>query len=289
MSQDDKVIAYISADELAGLMRDTGMISVHESTIAEGHPVIHASLKVVHAETGEELPGGLPFSVVLFKGAREPGCSNIAIGTVVPAAELDIVLAADFFNSCNQRYRFIRAFPLDSTSFVIQMDMFVRNATREYIKFGFGLWAAMFSQVLFELVGRGSQSLGRAAEAFAAVPRGSILSRYVDAIATEPVLAERAELAPEPVREPEPRPFCVEEDVHLESDAVRDAETIPEAGTPPAAEAEKAVESDVEPDAIKSASHEKPVDAEKSVEPAEADEPAAAKHDAEEKAEAVPA
>jgi hypothetical protein len=202
MSQDNKVIAYASADELARLMQETGLISVHESTISEGHPVLHASLKVVHAETGAELPGGLPFSVVLFKGAREPGCSNVAIGTVVPAAELDIALTADFFNICNQRYRFVRVFPLDSTSFVLQMDLFVRNATREYIKFSFGLWAAMFSQVLFELVGRGGHSMSRAVDAFAATP-SNILSRYVDAIAAEPPAEQNPveDIAAEPEEE----------------------------------------------------------------------------------------
>ena len=164
MAQDDKVIGYISPAELLDVMRGTGMIAVQETGTVEGKPVIHAALKLVHAQTGEELPGGLPFSVVMFKGADEPGYSNIAIGTVVPAAELEITLPENFFNLCNQRFRFIRAFPLDASSFVLQMDLFVRNTTPEYIKFSFGLWAALFSQVLFELMGRGTQSLSRAAE-----------------------------------------------------------------------------------------------------------------------------
>ena len=236
MAQDDKVIGYISPAELLSLMRETGMISVQETGTSEGKPVIHAVLKLVHAQTGAELPGGLPFSVVMFKGATEPGYSNIAIGTVVPAAELEIVLPADFFNLCNRRFRFIRAFPLDASSFVLQMDLFVRGATQEYLKFSFGLWAALFSQVLFELMGHGTQSLSRAAEVYAAAP-ADFISRYAEAIAPDF----------QPLAEEKP----VEEDTavldlvpDLESEPPAETATAPEAEAAPAVEAEAAPATD---------------------------------------------
>ena len=242
MAQDDKVIGYISPAELLNLMRETGMISVQETGTSEGKPVIHAVLKLVHAQTGAELPGGLPFSVVMFKGATEPGYSNIAIGTVVPAAELEIVLPADFFNLCNRRFRFIRAFPLDASSFVLQMDLFVRGATQEYLKFSFGLWAALFSQVLFELMGHGTQSLSRAADVYAAAP-ADFTSRNAEAITSDfQPLAEEwpveeaaavVEPVPEPVREPVPEPVAAA----TESQPPAEAATAPETEAVLAAEA----------------------------------------------------
>jgi len=192
MSQDNKVIGYLSQAELLTLMRETGLISVQDTGTADGKPAIHALLKIVNAQTGAELPGGLPFSVIMYKAAAEAGYSNIAIGTVVPAAELGIELPDNFFNLSNQRFRFIRAFPLDATSFVLQMDLFVRNATGEYVKFGFGLWAAMFSQVLFELMGRGNGAANRAAEIYA---QTNIADRTVDAIIGEPSAASEESTA----------------------------------------------------------------------------------------------
>jgi hypothetical protein len=180
MSQDNKVIGYLTPAEMAALMRETGMITVLESGLADGKPVIHAALKVVNAQTGEQLPGGLPFSVVMFKNPREPGYSNIAIGTIVPTAELNVSLPRDYFNFCNQRFRFTRVFPIDERSFVLQMDLFARNATREYVKYSFGVWAALFSQVLFELIGRGRESLVAAAEAYAA--RTDLTEQYVSTV-----------------------------------------------------------------------------------------------------------
>ncbi len=191
MAQDSKVIAYVSPGEMAALMAETGMITIHENESVDGQPVIHAALKVVNAQTGEQLPGGLPFSVLLFKNPREPGYSNIAIGAVIPTAELEINLPRDYFNLCNQRFRFTRAFPLDERSFVLQMDLFVHNATREYVKFMFGVWSAMFSQVLFELMGRGREALTAAVEAYAAV-RSDLSQQYVatTTLADEPAADE---------------------------------------------------------------------------------------------------
>lgn len=204
MTQDNKVLAYVSPEEMAALMSETGMIAVHERVIVDGKPVIHAALKVVNAQTGEQLPGGLPFSVVMFKSQHEPGYSNIAIGTVVPVAELEITLPRDYFNFCNQRFRFTRVFPLDERSFVLQMDLFVRNATREYVKFSFGIWAAMFSQVLFELMGRGKESLVAAAEAYAAAKTG-LSQQYVSTMTAsdEPAPVDPAlDSVPTPIFEP---------------------------------------------------------------------------------------
>jgi hypothetical protein len=197
MSRDDKVIAYLSPADMQALMRETGTISVLETVQSGGQPVIHAALKVVNAESGAELPGGLPFSVVMFKDGREPGYSNIAIGTVVPAAELKIVLPPDFFNLCNRRYRFVRAFPLDGQSFVLQMDLFLHNATREYVKYGFGVWGALFTHVLFELMGNGGQSLAAAAAAYAAMAE-DMPARFVETVTEEPVAEVPVEAAAEP-------------------------------------------------------------------------------------------
>ena len=110
MSKDRQVIAHLSPAELIALMNETGIIAVHESGNSDGKPVVHAALKVVNAKTGEQLPGGLPFSVVMFKGLNEPGYTNIAIGTIVPASDLKVSLPRDYFNFCNQRFRFTRRY-----------------------------------------------------------------------------------------------------------------------------------------------------------------------------------
>lgn len=201
MSNDRQVIDYLSPAELIALMNATGVIGVTETGLSDGRPVIHAAVKVVNAETGEELPGGLPFSVVMFKGPNEPGYSNIAIGTIVPAAELNVALPRDYFNFCNQRFRFSRVFPVDQSSFVIQMDLVLRNATREYIKFSFGLWGALFSNVLFELVGRERESLIAVAEAYAQVHTdfASQTASTPDAVEVPPLPADVTEPAPESV------------------------------------------------------------------------------------------
>ncbi len=185
MSNDRQVISYLSPADLAQLMNQTGVIAVHESGTSDGKPVIQAAVKVVNAQTGEQLPGGLPFSVVMFKGPKEPGYSNIAIGAIVPASELNVALPRNYFNFCNQRFRFTRAFPIDEHAFVIQMDLVLKNATREYVKFSFGLWGALFSQMLFELMGRGRESLVAVAEAYAAAH-----TDFAGQIATAPALSE---------------------------------------------------------------------------------------------------
>jgi hypothetical protein len=169
MANDRQIITVLSPAELVALMNASGIITVRETGTSDGKPVIHASLKVVNAATGEELAGGLPFSVVMFKSPNERGFSNIAIGTIVPSAELRVTLPRDYFNFCNQRFRFMRVFPVDDGAFVVQMDLVLTNATREYVKFSFGLWGALYSQVLFELMGRGRESLIAAAEAYAQV------------------------------------------------------------------------------------------------------------------------
>lgn len=166
MVSNSKVINDMTPAELAAVIRETGS-TVYEITVIDGKPVIHAALRIVNAKTGENIPGGLPFSVVLFKRPGEKNYSNIAIGTVVPVTELDIRLPRDYFNFCNQRLRFVRVFPLDERSFVIQMDLILHNSTQEYVKFGFGLWGALFSQILYELIGRGRESLEAAAEIYA--------------------------------------------------------------------------------------------------------------------------
>jgi hypothetical protein len=199
MANDRQVIQYMTPAELVALLNATGVITVNEAGMSDGKPVIHAAVKVVNAESGEHLPGGLPFSVVMFKGPNEPGYSNIAIGTIVPAQELNVALPRDYFNFCNQRFRFTRVFPVDERSFVIQMDLVLKNATREYVKFSFGLWGALFSQMLFELMGRGRESLISAAEAYAQAH-----TDFAQQIATTPEAAV-AEPVPagEPVIEPE--------------------------------------------------------------------------------------
>lgn len=218
MNNDRQIITYLSPAELVALMNATGTITVHESGISDGKPVIHAAMKVVNARTGQSLPGGLPFSVVMFKNAKEAGYSNIAIGTIVPVAELNVSLPRDYFNFCNQRFRFARVFPLDERAFVIQMDLMVKNATREYVKFSFGLWGALFSQMLFELMGRGRESLIAAAEAYAAAR-----TDFAEQIVTMPPPVE-----PEPVMDLAPETVVAEEPV---------AETVveePVAEEPPA-------------------------------------------------------
>ena len=76
-------------------------------------------------------------------------------------------------------------FPVDASSFVIQMDLILRDATREYVKFSFGLWGALFTQILFELMGRGRESLIAAAEAYAAVH-----TDFAEQIASSPAPGE---------------------------------------------------------------------------------------------------
>jgi hypothetical protein len=200
MSRDDKVIGFMSPAELSSLMGETGLIAVEGTATLDGKPVIQASLKMMNSRTGEELPGGLPFAVVLFKAAGESGYTNVAIGTSVPVSELGIALPPDFFNRCNQGYRFLRAYAIDRNTFVLQMDLFLRNATREYVKFAFGLWAAGFSQILFDLFGqRADEGFAPATEAYAAAPQ-SVLARYAEAVAAAPLAAETVEpFAPEAV------------------------------------------------------------------------------------------
>lgn len=188
MSNDRQIVSTLSPQELAALLNATGMINVLESRMSDGKPVIHAEVKVVNSKTGEQLPGGLPFSVVMFKSSNEQGYSNVAIGAIVPAAELGVRLPRDYFNFSNQRFRFARAFPLDPQSFVIQMDLVLRGATRDYIKFNFGLWCSLFSQMLFELIGRGRESLVSAAEAYAVanVDFASQIAAAIPAVAEVP-------------------------------------------------------------------------------------------------------
>jgi len=277
MSQDAKVIGYISQSELVALMRATGMISVQETENAGGKPVIHALLKVINAQTGAELPGGLPFSVVMFKRAADAGYSNIAIGTVVPAAELGIALPADFFNLCNQRFRFIRAFPVDATSFVLQMDLIVSNATGEYVKFAFGLWAAMFSQVLFELMGSGRDAVSRAAEIYARTPAAVVLPA-VDSITSEPAAEEQPTVEsalPEPEGECVPASAAAEPamtEAAVTGEAPAAPEVTPAAEAKPAAEppaGEPEVKAEAKADAAET-KIEEPAPAEKIAEPAAA-------------------
>ena len=152
MSQDTKIVGYVALKDMVELLRETGMVSIDETGYESGRPVIRASLKVTNARTGEDLPGGLPFAVILFKSAGEPGCSNMAVASIVPHAALHIALPDDFFNRCNQYYRFVRVYPLDANMFIMQMDLYLHGATREYVKYAFGLWAATFTQILFELL-----------------------------------------------------------------------------------------------------------------------------------------
>lgn len=157
MSQDSKVISYLSAPELSALMNATGAIAVDATTTAESRPVIQAHLKITDHRTGEEIPGGLPFAVVMFKGEREPGCSNIAVAARIPVGALGIRLPANYFNLCNEQYRFVRVFPLGHDSIALQMDIYLHAATREYVKFAFGIWATAFSQVLYDLMSQRGQ------------------------------------------------------------------------------------------------------------------------------------
>lgn len=234
MANDRQVIAYLSPADLAGVMAATGVVTVRETVVTDGKPVIHASLKVVNAATGEELPGGLPFSVVMFKGPNEPGYSNIAIGTIIPVAELKVALPRDYFNFCNQRFRFTRVFPIDHGAFVVQMDMVLKNTTREYLKFNFGLWGALYTQILFELMGRGRESLVNAAEAFAQAHMD-----FATQIASTPDVAA---VVPEPVvSEPVAEPVMT-----LDAEAI-----VPEVANDvvaPPVEAEPVIEASVAPE-----------------------------------------
>jgi hypothetical protein len=230
MAQDNKIIASLSPADLVVLLQETAGIAVIESSVADGRPVIQAAVKAVNAQTGEVLAGGLPFSVVMFKGSKDTGYTNIAIGTVVPAAELDIHLPRDYFNFCNQRLRFVRVFPLDAGSFVIQMDLMLRNATREYVKFNFGVWGMLFQQVLYELLGSGRESLVHAAEVYAAT---DVAQQYV-ATVTDQCVAE----APSDAEPLAPAPEAI-----VESEA---PQTLPEA----ALIAEPQAEAALEPEAV---------------------------------------
>jgi hypothetical protein len=149
---DNDVSSKMTWAELSVLMRETGMISIEGVGRLDGLPTIGASLKIVNAETGEKLPGGLPFSVVLFKDLSQAGYSDVALVATVPAAELNAHLPRDFVDSCNRRHRFVRAYPLDQNSFIVQADLFLRGTTREQLKYTFGVWAAALSQILFDLV-----------------------------------------------------------------------------------------------------------------------------------------
>lgn len=280
MSRDSKVIEYLTSWELVALMNETAIIAVEETSMIEGRPVVHASLKVRHAKTGEELPGGLPFTVVLMKAAGEKGYSNLAIGTVVPAAELGVQLPANFFNRCNQRFRFVRAFPLDQSAFVLQMDLFVRNTTREFVKFNFGIWAAMFSHVLFELMGRDqpeAEVQTAAAAAYASAPR-SLLDQIAPAAADRVILPAEQQPAPAtaieaPPAEAEPQKAesQPQEDPAPVAPETDSAVETPEAETPPAAETEEAsAEAPTEP-LVEPATSEAEAEAEAS--PGEAAEP----------------
>jgi hypothetical protein len=260
MSQDDKVIGYFSLAQMQALLRETGMVSVLETGQAGGQAVIHAALKVINAESGAELPGGLPFSVVLFKEAREPGFSNIAIGAVVPAAELKLVLPPDFFNLCNRRYRFVRAFPYDANSFVLQMDLFLHNATREYVKFGFGLWGALFTDVLFELMGNNAQSLSAAAEVYAAFGPDE---RFAGTVAEAPETPVEAPVPESPADvetvapQAEAGPEAAEPEADLPADVPAPADATVEAAAEPALEpaAGPVAEPSVEAPAEKATAH----------------------------------
>lgn len=234
MSKDDKVIEYITPADMVDLMNETGMIMVHDSTTQGGHPVVHAAFKTINAQTGEELPGGMPFSVVMYKTPREPGYSNIAIGTVVQVADLGLALPRDYFNFANQRYRFARVYPIDERNFVLQMDMFIHSATREYVKNGFGLWSALFSQILFDLMGRNGEQLHAAAEAFAAA-RTEIAEQFVaTAVASDEPAAAAADVLPEtPVDVPSE---AVIEASSEPANAVPDVPAVEAAVTPQAAE-----------------------------------------------------
>ena len=241
MAQDNRVIGYVSQAELSALMRETGMISIQDTANADGKPVIHALLKVVNAQTGAELPGGLPFSVVMFKRVAEAGYSNIAIGTVVPAAELGIDLPADFFNLCNRRFRFVRAFPLDATAFVMQMDLVVRHATAEYVKFAFGLWGSIFSQALFELMGTGRDSLSRAAEIYSRAPV-NFAPPVFDAVTDQPVAEPAVETALDDGPQESALPQAEPAEEALPQAAVEAAPVVPEEPVKEDAPAEPAVE-----------------------------------------------
>ena len=205
MSQDSKVISYLSAPELAALMNATGAIAVEATTTADSRPVIQAHLKITDNRTGEEIPGGLPFAVVMFKGDREPGCSNIAVAARIPVGALGIRLPANYFNLCNEQYRFVRVFPLGHDAIALQMDIYLHAATREYVKFAFGIWATAFSQVLYDLMSQRSEmsvSQDAVVAQHAAVVDSGALEAILPAdlggeLVEAPVAAEPAAIAPE--------------------------------------------------------------------------------------------
>jgi Predicted membrane protein len=246
MAFDSMIVKSVTPADLIKLMRESGAVAVSETSVIDGKPVIHAALVKANAKTGEMLPGGLPFSAVLHRGSTDKGYTNLAIGTIVPAAELGIELPPDFFNYSNHRLRFVRVYPVDTQSFAIQMDLVLRFATREYLKFAFGLWGTLYSQILFELVGKEHEALALAAEAFAATHRPAVLM-------PEPELA--SEPQSEPVSEPEIHVPAVVEPVESLAEPVADgvpaavdevappveSHAIPDAAVETVTEAEPAV------------------------------------------------
>jgi hypothetical protein len=190
---DDKIIDTMSPQQFVALMNETGMFSITGTGSVDGNPIVQAALKLKNAQTGEVISGGLPFAVIMFKAEGDPGYTNIAIATRVPAAELHIEVRPGFFAECNRQYRFVRSFPVDRATFVLQMDLFLRMATREYVKFNLSLWAAVFSSILFELLAQ------RGGEASTAAVHSEIDGQPTVLPEQPPVLSEQPMMLPEPV------------------------------------------------------------------------------------------
>lgn len=152
MSQDRKVIDQVSPSELQAVMAGTGMIEVRSMDVTGGRPVIHAMFKTPHPETGILPAAGLPFAVVMFKGAKEKAYSSIAVVMKVPSATLDLRRLYAFLNACNSQNRFVRAYIAPGGDLVLQADVHLRLATWEYVKFSFGVLAEVFAQALYDLI-----------------------------------------------------------------------------------------------------------------------------------------
>lgn len=204
-SEDSKVLNYLTPAGLVHLMQETGAIQVHDTVVSDGKPVIHAALRKRNALTGEALIGGLTFSVVMHGPQSDKGYTSLALGAVVPLADFGLALPPDFFNFSNQRLRFVRVYPLGTEAFVIQMDIVIRKATREYVKFAFGHWGALYAQILFELIGKGRDGLALAAEAYAAARQPPVMLAPAanDIAGDPPAVAEEAAEEPENLAEPE--------------------------------------------------------------------------------------
>ncbi|MDE2182952.1 MAG: hypothetical protein KGJ78_08020 [Alphaproteobacteria bacterium] len=237
MGRDRKIIEFISPSDMSAVMAETGLIGVEGTDSAEGAPVIHAVFKGLVPATGAYVASGIPFTVVMSKGPKDRGYSNIAVVAKVPAGELNARSAAVFAQACNRELRFVRAYLSGQGDLVLQADLFLRMATREYVKFWFGALAEIYLEALSGLV-RAPQVQD------VDEPHYPPASSHADA---QTVPAQEIRAAPEPMAGDTPemvmeeaRPFEGEApapEMSVEDAAVQVAEASEEPAVPAEAEA----------------------------------------------------